>query len=74
MNPPASKLPELVSFSDSLPEPRIVVDFDYRILSANPAYLRAFSPGQPVTGRRCYEDSHRYAAPCNEAGESCQRR
>jgi len=70
---PVSQLAELVSFIDGLPEPRILVDLDYRILWANAAYLRAFSPNQPVTGRFCYEVSHRYTVPCNDAGESCPR-
>lgn len=64
-------LGELVSFLDSLPEPRIVMDADYRIVAANRAYVREFSAGQPIRGRTCYEVSHRFSVPCDQAGESC---
>jgi transcriptional regulator with PAS, ATPase and Fis domain len=64
-------LGELVSFLDSLPEPRIVMDADFRIVAANRAYVRDFSGGQPIRGRTCYEVSHRFSVPCDQAGESC---
>jgi len=43
MSPPVKSLPELLSFLDSQPEPRIVMDADYRIVAANRAYVREFS-------------------------------
>jgi transcriptional regulator with PAS, ATPase and Fis domain len=64
-------LSELLSFLDSLPEPRIVMDADYRIVAANAAYLREFSGGTAVAGHFCYEVSHRFDVPCDQAGESC---
>ncbi len=64
-------LSELLSFLDGLPEPRIVMNADYRIIAANAAYLREFSGGQPVAGRFCYEVSHHFDMPCDQAGESC---
>lgn len=64
-------LSELLSFLDGLPEPRIVMDADYRIVAANAAYLREFSGGMAVAGRFCYEVSHRFDVPCDQAGESC---
>ena len=64
-------LSELISFLDGLPEPRIVMDADYRIVAANRAYVREFSGGQPIRGRTCYEVSHRFTVPCDQAGESC---
>jgi two-component system response regulator HydG len=67
-------LPELVSFIETLAEPRILVDLDYRILAANQAYRDTYSPRESVIGRRCYEVSHHYARPCDEVGESCPRR
>jgi transcriptional regulator with PAS, ATPase and Fis domain len=67
----ARNLPELVSFLDGLAEPRIVMDSDYRIVAANVAYAREFSGGRPVVGRRCYEVSHNFTVPCDQAGESC---
>ena len=64
-------LPELTSFIDSLAEPRILVDLDYRILAANKAYRDAYAPRQSVVGRHCYEVSHHYTIPCDQAGENC---
>ena len=66
-------LPALMSYLDGLPEPHIVFDMDYRIVSANTAYLREFAQGQDVRGQTCYEGSHRFQAPCDQAGESCPR-
>lgn len=62
---------ELISFLDALPEPRIVMSADYRIVAANAAYVREFGDGQPLAGRMCYEVSHRFDVPCDQAGESC---
>lgn len=67
-------LPELVSFLDGQAEPRIVMDADYRIVAANRAYSEAFAHRGPVAGRHCYEVSHHFSAPCDQAGESCPLR
>jgi transcriptional regulator with PAS, ATPase and Fis domain len=67
-------LPELVSFLDGLAEPRIVMDTDYRIVAANQAYTREFAGGRPIIGRLCYEVSHHFTVPCDQAGESCPLR
>ena len=64
-------LSELLSFLDGLPEPRIVMNADYRIIAANAAYVREFGGGVAVAGRMCYEVSHRFKVPCDQAGESC---
>ncbi|MDI1245599.1 MAG: PAS domain-containing protein, partial [Rhodoferax sp.] len=64
-------LPELMSFIEGLPEPHILFDTQYRILAANAAYRRQFSPQHSVVGRTCYEVSHRFSVPCDQAGESC---
>ncbi len=64
-------LPELTAFLEGLPEPHILFDTQYRILAANAAYRRQFSPERSVIGRRCYEVSHHFAVPCDQAGESC---
>jgi len=47
-----------------LPEPRILVDPDYRILSANSAYKHAFGNPSEIICRTCYEISHHYDKPC----------
>lgn len=64
-------LPELVSYLEGLAEPHILFDAQYRILAANAAYLRQFSPARSVVGRTCYEVSHHFSVPCDQAGESC---
>ncbi len=64
-------LPELMSFLEGLPEPHILFDSQYRILAANAAYRRQFSPQHSVVGRTCYEVSHHFNLPCDQVGESC---
>ncbi|NLD69218.1 MAG: sigma-54-dependent Fis family transcriptional regulator [Limnobacter sp.] len=64
-------LPGLASYLEALPQPHIVFDRDYRILAANAAYLRLFSPSGTALGRRCHEVSHGFDAPCDRSGESC---
>jgi DNA-binding NtrC family response regulator len=66
-----SVLPELVSYLEGLPEPHILFDRQYRILAANAAYRRQFSPRASVIGRTCFEASHQFSLPCDQAGESC---
>jgi len=67
----ATALPELVSYLEGLPEPHILFDREYRILAANAAYRRQFSPNAAVIGRTCYEVSHHFSVPCDQSGESC---
>ena len=67
----AAVLPELVSYLEGLPEPHILFDRQYRIMAANAAYRRQFSPQASVVGRTCYEVSHHFSVPCDQAGESC---
>ena len=64
-------LPELVSFLESLPEPHILCDRSYRILAANAAYRATSGRAGDLIGRTCFEVSHRYSVPCDQAGESC---
>lgn len=64
-------LPELVSFLEGLNEPHILFDQQYRIIAANAAYRSEFSPEGSIVGRTCYEVSHHFTVPCNQAGESC---
>src|SRR5574343_854687 len=66
-----SSLSELLSFLDGLPEPRMVMDAEYRIVAANAAYIKEFGGTSPVAGRTCYEVSHHFKVPCDQAGESC---
>ena len=62
---------ELASFLEGLPEPHILCDTDYRIVAANAAYRQLHGGmGEPV-GRTCYQVSHHFDRPCDQAGESC---
>lgn len=67
----ASKISELLSYLDSQPEPRIVMDKDYIIIAANTAYLNEYGNTVPLVGRHCYEVSHHFDRPCDEVGELC---
>ncbi len=64
-------LPELISFLDGLPEPRIVMDSEFRIVGANRAYIQEFGSASSPLGRTCYAVSHHYDVPCDQAGEAC---
>lgn len=62
---------ELITFLDSLPEPRILVDAEYRILAINEAYGREFGGRGRMVGRTCFDVSHHFDKPCDQCGESC---
>ena len=62
---------ELASFLEALPEPHLLFDREYRILAVNAAFREYAHTNSLVVGRTCYEVSHRYAAPCDQSGETC---
>ena len=70
MQPPAHPLTELLSLLDASSEPYVVFDRQYRILAANATY-RQRAGADSVVGRCCYEVSHHYPVPCDQAGETC---
>jgi len=62
----------LVSYLEHESQPMIVLDPDYNILAANTAYQRQFSTlDKPFIGHKCYQISHHYDVPCDQAGEHC---
>ncbi len=65
---------ETLRLLDSFPEPKILLDKRYRIIAANAAYHREFGSKQKILGRFCYELSHHYDKPCDQAGENCPLR
>lgn len=65
---------ETLQLLDSFPEPKILLDDRYRIVAANAAYRREFGPGRDIVGQFCYELSHHYDKPCDQAGEHCPLR
>ena len=67
----AKDLLALTTYLESLPEPHILFDSDYRIGAANAAYRAQFAQGASVIGRTCFDVSHGSAVPCDQAGESC---
>jgi DNA-binding NtrC family response regulator len=67
----APQLSELVSFIESQPEPHILCDREYRVLAANEAYQRLVGGKQDFNGRTCFDISHAFKAPCDQAGETC---
>ncbi len=72
--PEPQVLPATIQLLEALPEPKVLVGPDYRIAAVNEAYRRQFGVDDSVRGRFCYEVSHRYATPCDQAGESCPLR
>jgi transcriptional regulator with PAS, ATPase and Fis domain len=62
----------LVSFLEHENEPVIVLDPDYTILAANRAYRTQFAEGgHGFVGHKCFQVSHHYDVPCDQAGEHC---
>ncbi|MDP3112690.1 MAG: PAS domain S-box protein [Thermodesulfovibrionales bacterium] len=57
---------------DTVDEGFIVIDKDFRILTANKAYCSQTGKiCDDVIGRHCYEISHKTNRPCYEEGEEC---
>ncbi|MBA4371417.1 MAG: hypothetical protein C0402_01000 [Thermodesulfovibrio sp.] len=60
------------SILDTVDEGFIVIDRDYRILTANKAYCSQVGGcDEKVIGSYCYEISHKTSRPCFEEGEEC---
>jgi two-component system response regulator HydG len=73
--PCLSKIPEeTLRLLDSFAEPKILLDGKYHIIAANAAYLREFGSNRKILGHFCYELSHHYDKPCDQAGENCPLR
>lgn len=66
-----TQITELLSYLDNQPQPHIVMDKHYTIIGANSAYRSQYGDAKPLVGRHCYEVSHHFDRPCDEAGESC---
>lgn len=63
------------SILDTVDQGIIVIDRDFRILSANKAYCNQMAEScEEIVGRHCYEVSHRKSRPCYEEGEDCSVR
>ncbi|QHS11221.1 sigma-54-dependent Fis family transcriptional regulator [Sinimarinibacterium sp. NLF-5-8] len=72
---PLAQVQALISYLEHERQPSIVLDLEYNILAANTAYRRQFGAAdKPYLGRKCYQVSHHYAVPCDQAGEHCPMR
>jgi len=56
---------------ESFTRPAALLDLDFGIQLANRAYRDLYGDGRPLEQRRCYEVSHGFEVPCDQAGESC---
>lgn len=74
VKPRSTPLPGSLALLNSLPEPRVLIGPDYRVIAVNDAYRRQFAAGEAIEGRFCYEVSHHYDTPCDQAGEYCPLR
>ncbi len=69
------KLPDLTALLDGFSDPAVLIGRDYRILAANRHYHAHYGkPRRQGAGSHCYEVSHRFTRPCDEAGETCPLR
>lgn len=61
---------EVDSLLDCFSNPVVLIGLDYQILAANQAYKHHYQ-NEDIKQRHCYEISHRYKVPCDQAGETC---
>ena len=61
----------LVAMLEGYDWPAILVTADYRILAANHRYRDKFGEIAAPGSSRCYQVSHGYSMPCDQAGENC---
>lgn len=61
----------LASMLEGYDCPAILVSVDYRILAINQHYRDEFGEVPLQQNKRCFEVSHGYSVPCDEAGEDC---
>jgi len=63
---------EIISMLQLYADPAILLSKDYRIIAANSAYCEIYGTDkESIQNQHCYEISHRYTVPCDQAGESC---
>lgn len=62
---------EMAGLLDALQDPAVLLSLEYRVVAANQAYTELYGDGRPLQNRTCYEVSHGYSVPCDQAGESC---
>lgn len=60
---------DFTSLLDVMAHPAILLSADYQVLASNRLYRESF--GELRGEERCYQISHGYDRPCDQAGESC---
>ncbi len=64
--------PTCESIIDLFPEPFVIIDTKFQIVSANQKYKDHYQFGSDdIVGKHCYEVSHRINKPCSQNGEHC---
>jgi transcriptional regulator with PAS, ATPase and Fis domain len=68
----AAKVPgEAIELLNSTDDPAILLDRSYNILAANQAYRSEMKVDKDLAGLHCYQISHGFDRPCDQAGECC---
>jgi transcriptional regulator with PAS, ATPase and Fis domain len=63
---------ELQGMLESFSDPAAILSPDYLVLAGNSRYLSEFGDRlKSAKNVHCYEISHHYSAPCDQAGEDC---
>ena len=63
--------PSVARMLDGFEYPAILVTADYRILATNNHYREIFGTIPASESAHCYQISHGYEVPCDQAGEDC---
>ena len=70
--PKKSSGPSCQQLIDSFPDPFVIIDRNYTIVTANRRYAEHYgcNPDE-LAGKRCHEVSHHHDEPCSQHGEHC---
>ena len=71
--PPSKPMkPSCEAVIDLFPDPFVIIDRNFQIVSANQKYRDHYQVGpDDIIGKHCYEVSHRIDRPCSQNGEHC---
>ncbi|HEY7776822.1 MAG TPA: sigma 54-interacting transcriptional regulator [Kineobactrum sp.] len=62
---------DIARMLDGYEHPAILMNAEYQILAANDLYTACFGAIDAKRTPHCYQVSHGYSKPCDQAGESC---
>ncbi len=66
---------EVLELLEVFSDPAVLLSPDYEVIAGNGRYLNEFGHKlKPGGGSHCYEVSHHYNVPCDQAGEDCPLR